>query len=113
MNKPQKTSKHFKYENLTQKNFNPENRYYKRNKKSTTCQCWNCGEIGHKSIDCNKRKANIVKLFSEEFEEIQEELYMIDPSIHEVISSCYESISSESYTDSTEILEESESDDEY
>ena len=64
VNKPQKTSKHFKHENLTQDNFNPENRYYKRNKKPTTCQCWNCGEIGHKSIDCNKRKANIVKLFS-------------------------------------------------
>jgi len=29
------------------------------------------------------------------------------------ISSCYESISSEAYTDSTEILEESESGDEY
>ena len=67
----------------------------------------------NKSIDCNKRKANIVKLFSEEFEEIQEELYMVDPTIHEVLSSCYESISSESYSDSIEILEESESEDEY
>ena len=113
VNKPQKTSKHFKHENFTQENFNPENRYYKRNKKPTTCQCWNCEEIEHKSIDCHKRKANIVKLFSEEFEEIQEELYTVDPTIHEVISSCYESISSESYTDSTESLEESESEDEY
>ena len=98
---------------LTQENFNPENWYYKRNKKSSTCQCWNRGEIVHKSIDCNKRKANIVELFSEEFEEIQEELYSVDPTTYDVISSCYESISSEFYTDSTDILEESESEDEY
>ena len=37
VNKPQKTSKHFKHENLTQENFNPANRYYKRNKKPPTC----------------------------------------------------------------------------
>jgi len=113
VNKPQKTSKHFKHENLTQENFNPENRYYKRNKKRTTCQCWNCGEIGHKFIDYNKRKANIVKLFSEEFEEIQEALYSVDPTTYDVISSCYKSISSKFYTDSINMLEESESEDEY
>ena len=94
VNKPQKSSKHFRHKNLTQENYNPQNRYYKRSKKPTSCQCQNSAEIGHKSIDYNKRKTNLVKLFSEEFEEIQTELYSINVNINEVISSCYESISS-------------------
>ena len=49
--------------------------------------------IGHKFIDYNKRKANIIKLFSEEFDEIQEDLYPINPTSYDVISNCYESIS--------------------
>jgi len=52
-------------------------------------------------------------LFSAKFEEIQEELYSIDPIIYDVISGCYRSISLEEYTDSTEILEGSEIEDDY
>ena len=106
VNKPQKSSKHYRHEKLSQESFNPENKYYKRNKKPTACQCWNCGEIGHKSIDCTKRKDNIVRLFSEEFEEIQHELYLIISEKYDIISSCCECISSEEETEETETSEE-------
>jgi len=36
----------------------------------------------------------MVKLFPEEFEETQEELCSVDPTIYDLISSYYESISS-------------------
>ena len=32
VNKPKKSSKHFRHENLIEENFNPKNGYYKRNK---------------------------------------------------------------------------------
>ena len=51
-----------------------------------------------KPTSCNKRKANIVKLFSEESKEIQEQLYLINSKENDIISSCYESISSEEET---------------
>ena len=89
-----KRSEHFRHEHLSQENFYPENRYHKRNKHPTACQCWNCGEIWHKSINCTKRKANIVKLFIEEFDEIQHELYLITFEHSNILSNCYESISS-------------------
>ena len=52
-------------------------------------------------------------MFSEEFEEIQEEFYSINPATYDIISNCYECISSGDYTDSTEILEDSETEDDY
>ena len=113
VNNPQKSGKHFRHEKLSQGYFNPKNRYYKRNTKSTSCQCWNCGEIGHKSIDCYKVKANIIKLFSEEFEEIQKDLYLINSKEYDMVSSCYESISSEEETETSEIESSSEAEDEY
>ena len=60
-----------------------------------------CGEMGHKSIDCKKRKANIVKFYAEEFEKIQEELYSISLATYDALSSCYEYISSQNHTDNT------------
>ena len=94
VNKPKKSTKHFRHERLSQEDVHPENRYYKRNKHPTVCQCWNCGEIGNKSIDCTKRKANIVKLFTEEFNEIQHELYPLTFEHSNILLSFYESISS-------------------
>jgi len=70
-------------------------------------------KIRYKSIDYYKRKANIVKLFSEEFYEIQEELYFINSTetmtlLHklyknDVVTSCYESISSKEEIETSEI----------
>jgi len=52
-------------------------------------------------LTVTKGKANIVKLFSEEFEEIQDELYPVTTNIHETVSSCYESINSEAETNTS------------
>ena len=47
---------------------------------------------GQKSINCMKRKANLVKLCAEEFEEIKDELYPIKIENFNEISSYCESI---------------------
>ena len=52
----------------------------------------NCGQIGHKSIDRMKRKANLIKLYAKEFEEIKGELYPIKLENLNEISDCYELI---------------------
>ena len=105
--KAYKSTKHFKHENITRE-FNLENRHYKTSKKPTSCQRQNCGEVG-----CNKRKANIVKLFSEEFDEIQDELYLINSNIYDIISSCYESISSKVVTNTFETESYLDTEDKY
>jgi len=44
---------------------------------------------------------------------MQEELYSINPDTYEAISNCYESISSENYTDTVEDTSDTYCEDEY
>ena len=54
-----------------------------------------------------------MKVFLEEFKEIQEELYPIDSNKYDVVSSCYESMSSEKEISTLELESHWESEDEY
>ena len=77
-----------KYKRFKKHRAKPHKRYYKRkvieNKKEnkkrdrkpkSRCECWNCGETGHLSYDCDKKK---VRILIEDYEDIKSELSEIE-----------------------------------
>ncbi len=58
-----KEKRYKKYNNFKKKYRKPGRKYYKRKNKNqrkqldkSKCKCWNCGELGHISTDCKKKK---------------------------------------------------------
>lgn len=71
--KHRKTEGLIKRKNISKKNFIPRKIYYQKRrnfKRNSTdrCKCYNCGEEGHKSYECNKMKVKISKIDREEIE---------------------------------------------
>ena len=73
-----KEKRYKKYNKFKKKYKKPGRKYYKRKHKNqrklvdkSRCKCWNCGEIGHISTDCKKKK---VRILQEDFEQIRDEL---------------------------------------
>ena len=54
--------------NISKQNYIPKKRYYrkknnfKRTKPAEKCKCYNCGEEGHKSYECNKKRVKISRI---------------------------------------------------
>ena len=44
------------------------------------CKCWNCGELGHISTDCTKKKVRLLKEISNLLEYDGKEVYMVEKS---------------------------------
>ena len=79
-----------KYKNSKRFKYNPKRKYFKRKRKiqknknkeikrknqklKSQCECWNCGEKGHLSYECNKKK---VKILIQDFEDIESKSCMI------------------------------------
>jgi Zinc knuckle len=73
-----------KYKRFKKEKVKPRRRYFKRKIKKTNtnnrkpnsqCECWNCGDIGHISYDCPKKK---VKILYKDYKDIESELSEMD-----------------------------------
>ena len=67
-------------------------KYEKDNKKKpTNCKCYNCGEEGHKSYECNKKKVRVSIIDIEDIESDLETISSFDSEISEIFEEFIES----------------------
>ena len=90
----------FKRKNISKQNYVPRRKYYKKKKyfkriePAEKCKCYNCGEEGHKSYECNKRRVKISKIDREEINSDLESIKSIESD--DCFDEIYEEYSSSS-----------------
>lgn len=97
-----------KRKNWTKQKYKPRKRYFRKKRifkkinQNEKCTCYNCGEKGHKSYECNKKRVKISKIDRIDIESDIESITYIQSN------KCYEEIFEEFSDSSSEYSTSSE-----